>query len=146
MLQTIADFEQLLVDSIIAGVEPLHEAVDGLLSCLLSGVDGYSHRPTDGVLFKHTEVTDCKFLGSGLVVLIDGQLVEPLRVELSLNGSKTELQFGLVCLGDEKRAAVGYGSKEHRRMALEILADPQLEYSWKERFRRDDAGWHRVAT
>ena len=119
------------------------DAVDVLVGHLLSGVPGYSARPTDGVLLEHFRISGREGVASGVVILIEQQTVEPLRVKFVLNDSGA-LDEGWVHFGDTARDIVQYGTSEHRKLSKEIIADSDRNYSWRETFWRDGEGWHRV--
>ena len=145
---TIEDHEQYLIESIAADVntedfDRFGDAVDDLVGFLLSGI-GYYGRPTDGVIFEYTEQKGNCVFGSGVAIMIEGQLVEPLRVEFTFNCSKTKLENGLVYFGDASTPAVRFGSREHWKLLKQIILDPRIEYPWKECFRRDATGWINV--
>jgi hypothetical protein len=136
--------EARLVAGIAAGTGPFADAVDSLVGCLLSELGGYSARPTDGVIFEWEEIADREAGGTGVVVMIDGQRVEPLRVSFRLDRSGRGLSSGSVCFGDADRDEVPYGSAKHERMIREILVDPGAEFRWKACFHRDARGWRDV--
>jgi len=140
---TTENCERVLVESILAATD-LEASVDALLSHLLSDLSGYHARSTDGVSFEHSRVVAGQAAASGVVIMIDDQTVEPLRVEFTLDTSRTKLSTGSVCFGDKTRN-VSYGSREDRRLRRAIIANPDVEFSWKESFYRGGDGWHRRA-
>jgi len=137
-----ADVERMLLES-LGDEGRFFAAVDVLVGHLLSGVPGYSARPTDGVLLEHFRLSGRGGVATGVVILIEGQTVEPLRVKFVVNDSGA-LDQGWVHFGDTARDIVRYGTREHRKLSNEIIAYPDRNYSWKETFCRDDEGWHRL--
>lgn len=135
--------EQALVDCIASGVGELHDVVDQLVGGLLASI-GYSARATDGVLFEWESVEARRARGVGIVVMIDGQFVEPLRVAFELDAAGRALTSGLVDFGDSDSVDAPYGSRTHRRMCKRMLLDPEVEFPWVARFRRLPGGWQRV--
>jgi hypothetical protein len=142
MPTTTEDCERMLVESIVADAQP-DQSVDALLGHLLSKVPGYSARSTDGVILEHSRVGQGRALASGIVVMID-QTIEPLRVELTLDICGAKVSAGSLYFGDTNRT-VRYGSSEDRKLRNAMIVDPAAEFSWKECFHRDSAGWHRRA-
>jgi hypothetical protein len=139
-----ADVERMLLES-LGDHARFANAVDALVGHLLSGVPGYSTRPTDGVLLEHPRISKREATASGVVILIEQQTVEPLRVNLSVTDSGA-LHRGWVYFGDAARDVVRYGTREHRKLSMEIIANPDRNYAWKESFWRDGDGWHRLAS
>jgi hypothetical protein len=140
---TTENCERVLVESILADSD-LAASVDHLLSHLLSELSGYQGRPTDGVSFEYSRVTGGQAAASGVVVMIENQTVEPLRVEFTLDLSSLNVSTGSVCFGDKTRN-VAYGSREDRKLRHAIIANPDVEFSWKECFYRGGDGWRRGA-
>jgi hypothetical protein len=136
------DVEQELVDCIARGSRPFHDAVDAFVGQLLSEV-GYSHRPTDGVLFEWKSIEHGRAAGTGIIVMIDHQQVQPLRVEFVLDATSGGLASGFVHFGSTDVPDAPYGSHAHRELVKQMLADPTVEFPWIERFYRDSDGWHR---
>jgi hypothetical protein len=141
-MRTIEECERVLVESIRADKE-LGPFVDDLLDGLLSGVSGYHARSTDGVILEYSPVAAGQMVASGLVFMIDDQMVEPLRVELVLDASSAKVLAGSVFFGDKTRTA--YGSRDVRKLRNAIIANPLAELSWKECFHRSSDGWQRRA-
>ena len=137
------DVEQRLLETVVRKSPDFAEAVDALVGQLLAEV-GYRDRPTDGVLLSWEEVHDDAAFGFGFVVMIEGQLVEPLRVQLRLNPARCGLASGLVQFGSRDHGAVTYGGSEHHRMARQILGNRSVEFAWREQFHRGPDGWSRL--
>ncbi|MCB9882573.1 MAG: hypothetical protein H6834_12355 [Planctomycetes bacterium] len=135
--------EQNLVDRIVRRSRSFHEAVDTLVSQLLCEA-GNLGRSTDGVLFTWETIEEGRASGTGLVVLIERQTVQPLRVEFVLDATGSELASGFVHFGNADLPDVPYGSPPHHKMVRQILANPLVEFPWIERFHRDMEGWHRA--
>ena len=70
-------------------------------------------------------------------------IVEPVRVQLSLDASGAKVLAGSVFFGDKARTASG--SRDVRKLRNAILANPLVEFSWKEGFHRGSDGWQRRA-
>lgn len=136
---SVEDIERMLVNAIVADAR-ISESVDALLSSLLSRRSGYPNRATDGVMLEHQFVSTGQVAASGVVVMIE-QMVEPLRVELVLAPGRRQLTEGRVYFGDSIRL-IAYGTREHRELRDRLLGEPNAEFTWKERFRRDHHGWH----
>jgi hypothetical protein len=139
---TIEDCERVLVESILADKE-LGPSIEDLLARLLSGVSGYHSRSTDGVILDYSRVAAGRMVASGVVFMIDDQTVEPVRVELTLDASGANVSAGSVFFGDKARTASG--SRDVRRLRNAIVANPLVEFSWKEGFHRASDGWQRSA-
>jgi len=139
---TIEDCERVLVESILADKE-LGPSVEDLLARLLSGVSGYHSRSTDGVILEYSRVAAGQMVASGVVYMIDDQSVEPVRVELTLDASGAKVSAGSVFFGDKARTATG--SSDARKLRNAIVANPLVEFSWKEGFHRGSGGWQRRA-
>jgi hypothetical protein len=137
------DVEQRLLESIVRKAPDIAEVVDAFVGQLLAEV-GYPGRPTDGVLFSWEEFHDDRFFGFGLVVMIEGQRVAPLRVQLGPDPARCRFASGLVQFGTRDHGAVAYGSGEHHRMARQILANRSLEFDWMEQFHAGPDGWSRL--
>jgi hypothetical protein len=121
----------------------LGDSIDALLGHLLSGVPGYSGRPTDGVILEHSRVEGRQALVSGIVVMIE-QNVEPLRASFTLDDSGGKLASAWIYFGDAT-TKISYGSREHRKVRDAILIEPTADHPWKESFHRDAEGWHHEA-
>jgi hypothetical protein len=134
--------ERMLVNCIVVNAR-LDEPVDALLSRLLSQRPGYSARATDGVVFEQQLVTPRQVVATGLATMF-GQTIEPVRVELALDAGRRQLVAGSVCFGDASRT-VSFGWRDHRALRDQLLVDPQVDFAWKERFRRADDGWRAEA-
>ena len=76
--------------------------------------------------------------------MINDQTVEPLRVEITCDTSTGRVSAGSIHFGDRTRA-VAYGSREVLKLRHAIIADPDVEFSWKESFQRGQDGWRRGA-
>jgi hypothetical protein len=137
---TIDDCERVLAQTIRAD-SGLEIPVEDLLVHLLSDLSGYQSRATDGVVFEHSRVIGSRAVASGVVFMIDDQTIEPLRVEFTLDASSARVSAGSVYFGDR----VAHGSWDSRKLRNAIIADPEVEFSWRECFRRDQNGWHRGA-
>lgn len=137
---TTEDCERALVESILGNVE-LDASVDALLARLLANIHGYSARATDGVIFEHSRINGRQAMASGVVVMIEDQTVEPVRVEFTLDAAGTTLSTASVHFGDTTRT-VGFGSKEDRMLRHAIIVNPAADFPWKERFHRNRTGWH----
>jgi hypothetical protein len=83
-------------------------------------------------------------VATGVVIMIDDQTVEPLHVEFILDVSSAKVLAGSVQFGDKTRT-VAHGSMEDRKLRNAIIANPVVEFSWKECFHRGSDGWHRGA-
>lgn len=138
----MVDVEKELVDCIRRGSRPFHEAVDVFVGQLLSECD-HGRRPGDGVLFEWETVEPGRATGTGIIVMIDGQLVQPLRVGFELDATTGGLASGFVHFGNADLPDASYGSQAHRKLAKQILADPAVEFPWIERFYRHSDGWYR---
>jgi hypothetical protein len=134
------NYERLLVESITSD-RGLAAAVNDLLGHLLSELSEYQRRSTDGVSLEYSAVAGGRAVASGVVVMIEDQTAEPLRAEFTLDTRSARLSTALVCFGDKTRNAV-YGSAEDRKLRHAIIANPNVEFSWKECFHRDVHGWH----
>ena len=139
---TIEDCERGLVESIHAKKE-LDTSVEDLLARLLSEVSGYHSRSTDGVILEYSRVAAGQMVASGVVFMIDDQTVEPVRVELTLDASGVNVSAGSVFFGDKARTASGAG--DVRKLRNAIVANPLVEFSWRESFHRGSDGWQRRA-
>jgi hypothetical protein len=95
------------------------------------------------VLFEWETIEGGRATGTGLVIMIDGQLVQPLRVEFVLDATSSCLASGFVRLGSADVRDASYGSQAHRNLVKQMLADPTVEFPWIERFYWDSKGWHR---
>src|SRR5688572_6122508 len=133
MLRT-EDLERMVVDS-FADDAKLGQSLDALLGHLLSGVAGYSGRPTDGVLLEHSRIDGSQAFASGVVIMIE-QNVEPVRATFTLDETGKTLASALVHFGDAT-AKVSYGSREHRKLRDAALLAPAADHPWKESFHRD---------
>ena len=140
---TIEDCERMLVESILADKE-LGPSVEELLARLLSGVPGEHSRSTDGVILEYSRVAAGQMVASGVVFMIDDQTVEPLRLELTLDASGAKVAAGSVFFGDKARATAS-GTRDARKLRNAIVANPLVEFSWKEAFHRGSDGWQRSA-
>lgn len=140
---TTENCERVLVESILANRD-LEAPVEDLLNHLLSELSGYQGRPTDGVILEYSRVAGGQAAASGVVVMIGDQMVEPLHVAFILDTSALTVSTGSVCFGDRTRT-VAYGSREDRKLRHAIIANPEVEFSWKECFYRDRDGWRRGA-
>jgi hypothetical protein len=138
----IDDFEGRVVEG-FADEARLGPSIDALLSHLLSGLPGYSRRPTDGVLLERSRIDGRQAFGAGLVVMMD-QSVEPVRATFTLDDSGTSLRSARIDFGDAA-TTIGYGSREHRKLSHAILIEPSADRAWKQSFHRDEAGWHHEA-
>jgi len=132
----------MVVDS-FADDAKLGRSIDALLGHLLSGVPGYSGRPTDGVLLEHSRIDGRQALASGVVVMIE-QVVEPVRATFTLDETGRTLVSAQVHFGDAT-TKVSYGSREHRKLRDGIVVEPAADRPWKESFHRDGGGWHHEA-
>ena len=137
------DIEQRLLESVVRKSPDFAQVVDAFVGQLLAEA-GYPGRPTDGVLFSWQEFQDDGAFGFGLVVMIEGQWVEPLRVQLCLNPARCALASGLVQFGSRDHGAVAYGGSEHHRMERQILGNRSLEFAWREQFHGGPDGWSRL--
>jgi len=137
------DLEQELLDSVVRKSPDFAEALDAFVGQQLAEV-GYSARPTDGVLLSWQELQDDGAFAFGVVVMIDDQVVEPLRVQLGLNPARTGFASGLVQFGRRSTGASAYDSDGHHRMARQILGNRSLEFPWREQFHRSSGGWCRL--
>jgi hypothetical protein len=63
-----------------------------------------------------------QMVASGVVFMIDDQMVEPLRVELVLDASSVKVLGGSVFFGDKTRTA--HGSRAVRKLRNAIIANP----------------------
>ncbi len=132
----IASAESAMIRCIVHGSPTLDEAVDALLCELLAGV-GPSRRATDGLTLWFERLGHDRAEGAGVVFLIDDQSTEPVRFEFVLDSERARCKSGRVWFGDR-------GSPlERDKLAKRILADPNVEFDWRERFRRDTNGWQR---
>jgi hypothetical protein len=138
MLRT-EDFERMVVET-FADDAKLGQSIDALLGHLLSGVAGYSGRPTDGVLLEHSRIDGRQVFASGVVVMIE-QTVEPVRATFTLDETGKTLASAQVHFGDAT-TKVSYGSREHWNLRDAALLEPAADHPWKESFHRDDGGWH----
>lgn len=138
------EIEKELLDCIARGTRPFHEVVDAFVGQLL-GESMISDRWSDGVLFEWESIEHNRASGAGVVVLIDGQIVQPLRVEFELDPTTGCMVAGFVYFGNTDLPNVAYGSQAHRKLSMQILADPTVDFAWIERFFRDALGWHREA-
>ncbi len=139
---TIDDCERVLVESILADKE-IAPSVEDLLARLLSGVSGYHARSTDGLILEYSRIAAGQMVVSGVVFVIDNQTVEPLRMELTLDVSSAKVLAGSVFFGDKTRTASE--SRDVRKRRNAIVANPLVEFSWKECFHRGSDGWQRGA-
>jgi len=133
--------ERALVETMTGSASDIADAVENLLAMLLAKVDRYSHHSTDGVILEWQEVTPRGAWCVGTVVMIDGQLVEPFRLDVSLDPPGAGIESGVIRFGDADAPAIEYGSSRHERMVKRILADPRCEFRWKLRFSRGPQGW-----
>ena len=137
-MSTIVELEKRLVDSIVRDEMSFPEAVDSLLSFLLTGGKG---RPTDGVILELQEVSKCQASGRGIVILVEGQLVDRIQVEVLVDQQQAGLASATILVGTNDRAPAKYGSSGHQDMVKSIFADSSNEIPWRRRFYRDETGW-----
>jgi hypothetical protein len=135
----LEEIERMLVNSIVVDAR-LDGPMDALVGHLLSRRSGHAGRPTDGVIFAHQLVSRQQLAATGVVVMI-GQTIEPVRVALTLDAGRRRIALGRLCFGDASRT-VAFGSSEHHKLRDRLIAEPDAEFAWKERFRRGEDGWH----
>jgi hypothetical protein len=141
--RTSMNIEQRLLESVVRKSPDFAEVVDAFVGQLLAEA-GYSRRLTDGVLFSWEELQGDGAFGFGLILMIEGQWVEPLRVQLRLNPARRGLASGIVQFGSRDHGDVAYGGSEHHRMARQILGNRSLEFAWREQFHGGPEGWRRL--
>jgi hypothetical protein len=134
--------ERMFVNAIVVGAR-LNEPTDALLSTLLARRSSDSGRATEAVAIEYQLVSQQQVLATGLVVMVE-RTVEPLRLELTLDADRRHLTGGRLCFGDAGNL-VASGSQEHGQLRDRLLAAPDADFAWKERFRRADDGWHHDA-
>ena len=144
MWVTSEEIERSFFQSVMQDASSFHDAADSLLGHLLSTEDGCSPRATDGILFQWQEVKDLRASGSGIVVLIDGQRVEPVRIRLDLDAGESSVATGDVWFGDRHRGGYLFNSKEHHALVNQIWLNREVEFDWKLHFHRDKAGWSAI--
>ena len=137
----VKDIEHALVTSVVPHAQ-FAAAIDMLLAYLLSETPGVAHRVTDGVLVEHIETNERQIVATGIAILIE-QTVEPLRIELTLDSSRTVVDAGAFYLGDKSGSPIGYGSPAHNRLSRKILANPDSEFAWRYSWHRTNIGWAR---
>jgi hypothetical protein len=138
------DTEQRLLESIVRRSPDFAEILDAFVGQLLAESGYPGRRPTDGILLSWEELRDDGAFAFGVVVLIEGQWVEPVRVRILLNPERGGLASGLVQFGCRDHGSVAYGSSAHHRMARRILGDRDLEFAWREQFHGGPDGWRRL--
>jgi hypothetical protein len=140
LLKTTDDFERLLLKSL--NEQDFGPAVDAFLGHLLFTFCGYGFRSTDGVIIEHFRLQTGRAVASGVVVMLRDQTIEPVRVELAVDEPRTMLLAGSLSFGDKTRI-VACGSTEDRELRHLIIADPEVQFAWKERLHRGSDGWRR---
>lgn len=133
------DIEQVLITARTPHTQ-LAVAVDMLLTWLFSETPGVANRVTDGVLLEHVETKDRRIVATGVAILIE-QTVEPLRIELNLDLSRTMVVSGSLHFGDDSGPSVGYGSPGHSKLSRKILANPDRRFAWRHSWHRTSLGW-----
>lgn len=74
--------------------------------------------------------------------MIATQCVEPVRIDLQLDESRTSFASGRLQFGNRFGPAVGYGTSHHRKLTNRMLASRDLVLDWRHECHRDAAGWH----
>lgn len=137
----VEEIEQALITAAIPHSE-FAAAIDMLLTHLLSQTRGVGSRATDGVLLEHFETNERHIAATGIAILID-QTVEPLRIELNLDSSRTAVDTGALYFGEDSGPVVGYGSPAHSNLTRKILANPDRDFGWRHSWHRTKLGWAR---
>jgi hypothetical protein len=141
-MPSIREIELALLHSRSAKNE-FAKSVDILLGLLFSEVPDVLNRVTDGVLFESFEVATNEIAASGIAILIDGQKVQPLRIELQFDADQSQIIAGTLHFGDAGRPPAPYGSSAHGKLARQIIASPRRDFSWEHFWRRTAHGWER---
>ena len=134
----IKDIEHALVSSVTVNAQ-FAKALDVLLAYLLSNTPGFV---TDGVLLEHVETDERQIVAAGVAILIE-QTVEPLRIELNFDSSRTAVDTGALYFGDVSGPPISYGTPAHNRLSRKILANPDRDFSWRHSWHRTNIGWTR---
>jgi hypothetical protein len=137
----VKDIEQALITAPIPYTQ-FAAALDMLLAYLLSDTPGVANRVTDGVLLEHVETNERHIVATGIAILIE-QTVEPLRIELNLDSSRTVVDTGSLYFGDDSGPPIGYGSSAHNKLSRKILANPDRDFGWRHSWHRTNLGWTR---
>jgi len=137
----VKDIEHALVSSVTADAR-FAEALDMLLAYLLSEISGFTRRVTDGVVLEHVETNEGQIVAAGIAILIE-QTVEPVRIELHFDSSRTAVATGALCFGDDSGPPIGHGSPAHNQLSRKILANPDRDFSWRHSWHRTNVGWSR---
>lgn len=137
------DAEQRLIDSIVQRPRDFADALDAFVGQLLAE-SGHGGRPTDGVVLAWEELGALGAFGFGVVVMIAGQCVEPLRVQFALDPTRSSIASGSVQFGERGSGPAAYGSGAHHAITRRILGDRGHEFDWKEQFVAGPDGWRRM--
>jgi hypothetical protein len=137
----VKDIEQTLITAAIPHTQ-FAAALDMLLAYLFSDTPGVANRVTDGVLLEHVEANERQIAATGIAILIE-QTVEPLRIELNFDSSRTVVDTGALYFGDDSGPPIGYGSPAHSKLSRKILANPDRHFAWRHSWHRTNLGWAR---
>jgi hypothetical protein len=118
------------------------EALDRLLTQLLSGLAGHSGRPTDGIVSLHEELATHRYFAVAKVFIIADQTAEPACFDLTLN-DQGDIAGGRILFAlRDGRLPKGVGSRD--RLETVLLAYPHdaaASVNWALRFERDNGAW-----
>jgi hypothetical protein len=137
----ISKVEAELAQQITESKRPSADTLDALLGALLSLVSGFGRRASDSVLIEYEEQSGSGYFGTGIAILVSGQLVEPVAFHLTLDSERGTFAAGDVRFGHTEGADVRYGSSEHGKMSKSILANPRAHRDCHYIFSRTTIGW-----
>jgi hypothetical protein len=93
-------------------------------------------------VLEHVETNEEQIVAAGIVILIE-QTVEPVRLELNFDSSRTAVATGALYFGDDSGPPIGHGSPAYNKLSRKILANPDRDFSWRHSWYRTDVGWSR---